>query len=195
MESVLRKPIIRLILLLVVMGIMLRLPSIFPKFIESESVLSHALTFLFIGISIYSLLLIFHIIFHILIKRPLNQLLSAPNIASLIFSYAILLLGILLLISLAFMEITRLNLGYLTYGQCTDKFSKEMIKNDQSMSRDYFYFSAVTFFTIGYGDICPMGLSKILSVLTAFIGNIISVVLMAIVISMYLNRKSQTDLL
>ncbi|MFC3058061.1 two pore domain potassium channel family protein [Paenirhodobacter populi] len=34
------------------------------------------------------------------------------------------------------------------------------------------YFSAVTFSTLGYGDIKPMGISKILSALEAILGNI-----------------------
>jgi hypothetical protein len=33
-----------------------------------------------------------------------------------------------------------------------------------------FYHSAITFFTIGYGDVYPMGLSRIISGLEGFMG-------------------------
>jgi len=67
-----------------------------------------------------------------------------------------------------------------------------MIANDPNISHDYFYFSAITFFSVGYGDVCPMGLCKIMAVVTAFAGNIVTVVLMAIVVSLYLNRRTKT---
>jgi hypothetical protein len=37
-----------------------------------------------------------------------------------------------------------------------------------------------------------MGLCKIMAVVTAFAGNIVTVVLMAIVVSLYLNRRTKT---
>jgi hypothetical protein len=84
-----------------------------------------------------------------------------------------------------------MNKGYLTYGTCSDEFNPEMINIDQNKSSDYFYFSSITLFTVGYGDICPVGWSKILSIINSFAGNFISVILMVIVISAYLNRNHE----
>ena len=59
---------------------------------------------------------------------------------------------------------------------------------DPNLSHDYLYFSTITFFAVGYGDVCPMGLCKTLAMVTAFAGNLINVVLMAIVVTLYVNR-------
>lgn len=49
------------------------------------------------------------------------------------------------------------------------------------LEKDVFYFSAVTYFTIGYGDMVPAGLNaKTLSVFEAFVGNIINLVVLAL---------------
>lgn len=81
--------------------------------------------------------------------------------------------------------------GYLTYGTCSDTFIPESAVNASQISHEYFYFSAVTFFTVGYGDICPMGWNKGLALFNAFIGHFISVVVMVIVISYYLKRRNE----
>jgi hypothetical protein len=91
------------------------------------------------------------------------------------------------------MEIQHLNLGYITYGKCGDKFSSDMIDTDPLISHDYMYFSSVTFFTIGYGDICPMGAAKLVSVIAAFIGNAVTIVLMGIVITLYMKRRERNN--
>lgn len=49
------------------------------------------------------------------------------------------------------------------------------------LKKDVFYFSAVSYFTIGYGDIVPAGLNaKVLSVLEAFTGTVINLVVLAL---------------
>lgn len=139
----------------------------------------------------YFFVLIFRIIFELTIKKPIDKMLNATNIASLILSYAAVVFGILLLSSIGFMEIANLDLGYITYGQCSDTFDKTAITTDSVASMDYFYFSAVTFFTVGYGDICPMGASKLMSLVVAFVGNVFSVIIMAVVISSYVGRRQK----
>ncbi len=49
------------------------------------------------------------------------------------------------------------------------------------LEKDVFYFSAATYFTIGYGDIVPEGLNaKTLAVFEAFFGNVINLVVLAL---------------
>jgi potassium channel LctB len=137
--------------------------------------------------AVYAIVLTGHIFGHYLIRR----LLTARDIFSLLVSYVMLIAGILLVISSLFGAVQDLNLGYLTHGPTSDKFNSDVIASgDPNISHDYLYFTAVTFFSVGYGDICPMGLSKPLAILTAFTGNVVTVVLMAIVVSAYLNRRS-----
>ena len=48
------------------------------------------------------------------------------------------------------------------------------IENSYVSSFDYYYFSAITFFSLGYGDLAPIGLyPKIITILEAFMGHII----------------------
>jgi voltage-gated potassium channel Kch len=54
---------------------------------------------------------------------------------------------------------------------------------------NYPYFSAITFFTVGFGDICPMGVSKLVSVLNALIGNLFTVLILAIAITNYSENR------
>ncbi len=53
--------------------------------------------------------------------------------------------------------------------------------NSLTLDKDVFYFSSVTYFTVGYGDITPAGVyAKTLAVFEAFIGNIINLVVLAL---------------
>jgi len=141
---------------------------------------------------VYAIVLTGHIVSLYLIRKPLDRLLSARDIFSLLLGYVMFIVGILLVISVLFMVVEELHLGYLTHGPTTDEFNSNVIDSeDSNISHDYLYFSAVTFFSVGYGDICPMGFCKTLAIITAFAGNIVTVVLMAIVVSLYLNRRTR----
>jgi hypothetical protein len=146
---------------------------------------------------VYVVILIGHIVSLYLIRKPIGRLLSARDIFSLLGSYVMFIVGILLVISTLFGVVEGLRLGYLTHGSTTDAFNPDAIDStdpgvkDPNISHDYLYFSAVTFFSVGYGDVCPMGLCKILAVVTAFTGNVVTVVLMAIAVSVYLNRRAK----
>ncbi len=135
--------------------------------------------------------LIFFVVF--MVKRSLKSLMTAKNIWNLFISYLLFILGVLLLFSFAYETTTDRGKGYLTYGSCSDSFNSSMIQTDPHVSKDYFYFSAVTLFTVGYGDICPMGWNKTLALLNAFIGQFINVVIMVFVISSYMRRKRDEE--
>lgn len=186
------RPILKLLITLLAIGVLFKVVESTSKVWESWPVIGYLIALLGLAVVIYFIVLILHIVGIYLIRKPLDRLLSAQGIFSLLFSYAVFILGILFLVSLAFLVLQNLGLGYLTYGQGSDKFTTEMIANDPNISHDYFYFSAITFFSVGYGDVCPMGLCKIMAVVTAFAGNIVTVVLMAIVVSLYLNRRTKT---
>ena len=142
----------------------------------------------------YAIALTGYIVNLYLIRKALARLLNAGDIVSLLFSYAMFIVLILLVISILFLVVEELDLGCLTHGPTTDEFNSDVIDSeDPNISHDYLYFTAVTFFSVGYGDICPMGLCKIVAVVTAFVGNVVSVVLMAIVVSLYLNRRNSNQ--
>jgi hypothetical protein len=138
-----------------------------------------------------SLYLTFFIVY--LIRHSFKRLLIASNLGTLIISYVIFILCIIFLFSRAYVAVESSGKGYLTYGTCTDDYNVGMLKNDPQISQSYFYYSAVTFFTIGYGDICPMGFNKTVSIANGFVGNFVNVVLMVIVISSYLKRRDEPE--
>lgn len=64
--------------------------------------------------------------------------------------------------------------------------SIEFIENGQKTSLVFekaLYFSTVTFTTVGYGDITPLGINRLLAALEAFIGVVINVALMGYVLA------------
>jgi potassium channel LctB len=156
-----------------------------PTLLKSFEWSSYVSFFLVFALDLY---LLFFVVF--IIRHSVRSLLSAQNIWRLLGSYFLFILSVLLLFSFAYKSMEGLDRGYLTYGKCSDHFNPGMIESDSSKSTDYFYFSTVTLFTVGYGDICPMGWNKGLALVNSFVGNFISVVLMVIVISTYIHRSS-----
>jgi hypothetical protein len=164
--------------------LLLLIPTVLKSF-EWSSYISFFVVF---ALDIYLLFLVVFIIRH-----SVRSLLSAPNLWKLLGSYVMFILAVLMLFSFAYKSFEGLNRGYLTYGKCSDHFDPGMIDQDPARATDYFYFSAVTLFTVGYGDICPMGWNKGLALINSFAGNLISVVLMVIVISTYIHRSSSAN--
>jgi len=175
------RPLIKVPFVIVVIAILIMVsPTLFP----GSPNLHYVSFFLILALNIY---LLFFIIF--LLKHSLKSLLSAKNLWSLLGSYAIFMVAIITLFSFGYQSVEDLDKGYLTYGGCSDHFDLSMMQKDTQRSTNHFYFSAITLFTVGYGDICPMGWSKGLALINAFVGNFISVVLMVIVITAYINRR------
>jgi hypothetical protein len=85
--------------------------------------------------------------------------------------------------------------GYLKYGSCIDNVdvTRAMIEQDPLIVSNFLhfpYFSTITFFSVGFGDICPMGASKTLAMLNALIGNAFTVLILAMAITNYSVNKS-----
>ena len=149
---------------------------------------SNALKFVKFFISMFVMV---YLLFFVIqtIGKSLRSLITANNIIVLLLSYAVFMFCILLFFASMYDITTNMGKGYLTYGTCSDKFDKSMIQTDSQKSDDHFYFSAVTLFTVGYGDICPMGWDKTIAIINAFVGVGINAILMVLVISNYMDRK------
>jgi len=125
------------------------------------------------------------------IHKLLHHELTFQDILKIYISSAIF---IVLLFSLAYWSVTAVGTGYLKYGSCTDNvnINHELIEQDSLAVRsgmDYPYFSAITFFTVGFGDICPMGMSKGVAILNALIGHAFTVIILSIAITNYAANK------
>ena len=170
------RPLTKFVFLILVYIILSNILKYYPKRYEIRL----PIAFVEIFIAIY-----FIIVMVYMIKGFVNHLLKPRNLLSLIGAYALFLFGILFIFSTIFNIIEIGKWGYIRYGGCTSNFKPEMIANDNLISRDFFYFSAVTFFTVGYGDICPMGVARQISIIAAFTGHIVSVLIVALLINNY----------
>lgn len=137
-----------------------------------------------LGIVIYFISMIIYVV-----RRSILNLMSPKSIYILIGSYALVVLALLMLFSTAYNFAELTETGYLKYGNCHNNFNPQMINNDPNTSQDFFYFTAVTFFTVGYGDICPMGISKMISIIAAFTAHLVSVLLVALIINNYIHLR------
>ena len=148
-----------------------------PIFLEDHPIWVFYLSFFMLDfLGVYLLLFMAFIIRH-----SLKNLFSASNMWTVFLSYIIFIFCVLLLFSS----------GY-RYMECSSQFSPSMIGSDSLKSEDFFYFSAITFFTVGYGDVCPIGWNKQVAIFNAFVGVFINTILMVVVISAYLKRKEMS---
>jgi hypothetical protein len=176
------RPFLKFSILIVVQYLILYFTRNFPE----KTFIDLALTTISIFIAIYFVSVIYYVV-----KRTIEKLKNPQNLASLIAEYSLFVLGIILIFSSFFSFVQTIGLGAIRYGGCSDMFDPTTILTDNTISRDYFYFTAITFLAVGYGDICPMGLSKILAILTSFIGHLISGILVAIIINNYIRLREQ----
>jgi potassium channel LctB len=169
----------RIFILLIVTLIFYYLAKIFPEY---GLVLTVPGGIFGIILGIYIVLSIFYFV-----DYSFHKLMEARNLGMLALYYLAFIFTVILIFSMFYAIVEGAGFGYLKYGECDSEFN--MIDDDFDSSNDYFYFSAITFFAVGYGDICPMGLAKGISVLNAFVGNFIAVVIMVLVVSYYVKRK------
>jgi hypothetical protein len=128
-----------------------------------------------------------------LFRRGLKYLFNNQgNVYELIIGYAIAVLVIIFFFTTIYSISEELNTGYLTYGKCSEMaVNSTMILNDPNAVKSFsgkFYFSGVTFFTIGFGDMCPMGSDKGISLLNGFFGSVFATIIIAIAIARYIEK-------
>jgi len=147
---------------------------------------SKILTILFV------ILLIIHIIFTFIFNfyTSIFMLWKPKNLLFLFMGYFIGIISILLMFTLIYSSVDASEKGYLTYEKCSDHFDHDVMKKDIQKSQNYFYFSTVTFFSVGYGDICPMGLSKIVSIVNMWVGHLVTTLFLGIAISLAANKSN-----
>lgn len=175
-----QKPILKFVILVIVHFILINFSSYIPDNFPARFILD----VIGILISIYFILVIVYII-----RTSYEKLLNPKNIISLILTYSLFILGILTIFTTMFSFLEVSKLGYIKYGSCSSKFDSSIISTDSLITREYFYFTGSTFFLLGYGDICPMGLAKYLAIFTAFVGHLVSVIIVALIINNYLRKK------
>ena len=173
-------PILKFFIFVVIYIILTNIEGFFTKHYLIRTILN----LVGIAISIYFIAVIVY-----LIRSSFNRLINTDNLLNLILTYALFILGIILLFSTIFNMVETAQLGYIKYGTCSSNFTPSMISSDPQISRDFFYFTSMTFFTVGYGDICPMGFERIISMIVAFTGHLVSVVIVALIINNYLRKR------
>jgi potassium channel LctB len=145
------------------------------------------------------LLLIVYIIVFIItrIKSNITKLIHHElKFNQIMTAYVVSVIFIILLFSIIYWAMMLVGAGYLKYGSCIGnaEFTLEDIAQDPLTVIDpthYSYFSAITFFSVGYGDICPMGINKVIATINAIIGNAFTVLILAMAITNYSTSKSE----
>lgn len=127
-----------------------------------------------------------------LMKKSVGLLLHhQANYATLIYGYLSGVAGIIFFFAIAYNILAAFGSGYLTYGHCSDALAVAHRPLDSVTSiTGYVYFSSITFFTVGYGDICPVGLSRLLAIVNAFAGQIFSTIIVALALGTFINKRN-----
>lgn len=124
------------------------------------------------------------------IKQLLEE--GQKSISKIFSAYMISIIGLILLFALFYNLLFMTGDGYLTYSQCHDSFSRDMMMGDENIVTSnfgYIYFSAITFFSVGYGDICPMGAAKFISIINTWLGHAYTVIILGMALAIYFKDK------
>jgi hypothetical protein len=132
-----------------------------------------------------------------LIRRSIKKLLNHQNnLLELLLGYAGAVFGLILLFGIIYILILNSGTGYLTYGTCTEHFDKNLADNDPLAAHgiiSHMYFSSITFFTVGYGDICPMGIDRTIAIINAFVGHAFTAIIMVLALASFAYAGTNKD--
>jgi hypothetical protein len=117
------------------------------------------------------------------------------TIGEIILDYCLAAVSVILFFAMLYSVADTADIGRLQYGGCeqglrpdVDETGYAGLSTPSAMSHyNTIYFSAITFFTVGYGDICPVGVDKLLSILNAWAGVLINIIVISVAIGQYLN--------
>ncbi len=152
----------------------------------------HSVLVIFIAIAF--LLIIFLLLSSVaLMKKSLGLLLHhQASYSTLVYGYASGVAGIIFFFAISYNILAAFGGGFLTYGHCSDALAvAERPLDSVKTITGYIYFSSITFFTVGYGDICPVGLSRLLAIVNAFAGQIFSTIIVALALGTFINNKDK----
>jgi hypothetical protein len=116
-------------------------------------------------------------------RQSMKKILASKQSAELLAYYVVFFVGLIVIFSTILNIIELSQTGYITYSTCSDDFNPSMVATDPQISHSFFYYTTMLFTTIGNGDICPMGLAKDFSIVSAIIGHLVAVILVAIIIN------------
>lgn len=152
-----------------------------------------------VGALLFTGLAFLVMVVNFLIKKGLKSIYNLIRndrltIEEIIGDYVLAAIAAIVFFTLLYSVTESLGLGRLQYGGCNDD-SLLVEGTDYNYVSPFsrVYFSAITFFTVGFGDICPLGADKVVSILNALAGSIINIIVISVAIGQYLNsgRKSK----
>jgi len=92
-----------------------------------------------------------------------------------IVSYVFTAIVTIILFAYIYWTLSIFGLGYLQFNEC-------IIIDPQLKSENWFYFSSVTFYALGYGDICPiLPFTRFISQIEVVLGVIINTILIGFI--------------
>jgi hypothetical protein len=150
---------------------------------------------------LFSMLIIIHIIltiFSMLRSIFINLLKKESELTfkKLIINYIVAVVLFLMLFTVFYSVSSISKDNYLQWGQCQGQSS--LVPNQSNTLKvapndiiGKIYFSGVTFFTVGYGDICPQGnITRIIALFNAWTGHFFTAIVLATSIGyIYLNTN------
>ena len=140
----------------------------------------------------FALALIVITLLHVLVRlahrmrKIAKDIILVQTLGQLIEKYLAFMAVALLLFTILYSIADATHAGYITYDECSDQYAYGSV----TPSHSFFYFSAVTMFTVGYGDVCPMGVSKGIAVLNMLVGNMFTVVFIGAAIGNLASKKN-----
>jgi len=134
------KALIKVIVLILLEIILANLWNYLPKtsFIQTILIIANSI------IIIYLFVILIYIS-----KQSFTYLMNPKNLKALLIAYVLFVFTILFLFSTLYQLVEITKMGYLKYGECTNNFDSSMVSLDSTISHEFFYFSAITFFTVG----------------------------------------------
>ncbi len=130
-------------------------------------------------------------ILDLLLNHASKKIEQTGKLQIVIVTYVVSTLLLMFLFSQSYLFLQSQKLGYITYWDCTNTYSIENFDTDTQITDDYFYFSAITYLTIWYGEICPMWLSKNISVINGITWFVFNIIIIWVIMQVFTSAREQ----